>query len=63
MPERGCRQRGHDRGAVGPEHPLGHELPRVPPEEALAERALPLCQVDYGTCPASILTTCIEFPD
>ena len=36
--ERGRRQHRNERGAAGPERPLGHQLPRLPAEEALAER-------------------------
>merc|ERR1712107_696660 len=34
---------------------FGHELPGVPVEEALAERALPSHQVHHGTCPEIVL--------
>ena len=55
LPLRGCRQCGNDGGGARPEHPLGHELPRVSPEEALAERQVPAHQVHHGTCPEALL--------
>ncbi len=42
-------------GPTGAERSPGHELPGVPAEEALAERALPPHQVDHGASPEAVL--------
>ena len=50
-----CRQRWHGRRGIGPEHSLGHELPGVPAQEALAERQESPHQVHHGTSPETLL--------
>ena len=55
VPECCRRQWWHGRGGAGPEHPLGHELPGVSAEEALAERQESAHQVHHGPCPETVL--------
>ena len=54
----GCRhwQRLHERRRPGQQHRLGHQLPGLPAEEELAERALTLHQEHHGKASADLLS-------
>ena len=53
--QRGSGQRCHDWRGACPKRPPGNELPRLSPEETLAERQVPPCQVLHGQSLSDVL--------